>query len=149
MKNPPTDSGIHALVRMIAEKAPTTTIGELLADPSFGPRFRALAIGQLLGAAPATTPAAPTRAPLASKQIASASRASIGSIDVRTPAGREVYDTSVLAAIAAHREPASATDVRAKAGGTDLQFRAAVERLIEEKKVRRTGKARGTRYSAA
>jgi hypothetical protein len=148
MKNTPADSGIHALVRMIAEKAPTTTIGELLADPSFGPRFRALPIGQLLGAAPPAPPVAPTR-PQATKQTASGPRTSTASIDVRTPAGREVYDTSVLAAIAAHREPASATDVRAKAGGTDLQFRAAVERLIAEKKVRRTGKARGTRYSAA
>jgi hypothetical protein len=42
----------------------------------------------------------------------------------------------------------SAGDVRRQVGGTPLQARAALNRLIEAGKLNYTGRARGTRYTA-
>ena len=43
----------------------------------------------------------------------------------------------------------SGADVKAKVGGTSLQVRTAINRLIEQGKVTFEGKARGTKYSVA
>lgn len=76
-------------------------------------------------------------------------RAKASAHEVRTSSGRETYDAKVLAAIEAAKGPVSAEQVRKLAGGTPIQFRAAVERLMESKRVKRLGKARGTRYKTA
>jgi len=69
-------------------------------------------------------------------------------VNTRTAVGRREYDTRVLEFIQESEEPVSATEIRSAIGGTSLQVRKAVARLIETEKVTWQGKARGTRYSA-
>lgn len=69
-------------------------------------------------------------------------------VNTRTAAGRREYDARVLDFIRASEEPVSATEIRNHMGGTSLQVRKAVARLIESEVVTWHGKARGTRYSA-
>jgi len=149
-------SSLAALIRIIADKAPNTTLRELIAEPMLGGQVQALTIGELLGLGgapapqavpkPQTAPQAPAGRPAAA--ASTAARRPSKSAEVSTAEGRAAYTSAVLAVIASPGGPWSAPDVRAKAGGTDLQFRAAVERLLADKQVKRTGKARGTRYTA-
>lgn len=69
-------------------------------------------------------------------------------VNTRTAVGRREYDSRVLEFIQESEEPVSATEIRNAIGGTSLQVRKAVARLIETEKVTWQGKARGTRYSA-
>jgi hypothetical protein len=66
----------------------------------------------------------------------------------RTKNGRSEYDARVLAAIKAAGGPASAESLLPKTGGDAGQFRAATKRLLAGKKIKRSGKARGTKYAA-
>lgn len=68
-------------------------------------------------------------------------------VDTRTPAAREAYDASVLEALKAAGGSPTAPELSATAGGTPLQVRTALGRLIERGLVTWTGQARGTRYS--
>lgn len=70
-------------------------------------------------------------------------------VNTRTAAGRRDYDQRVLDFIQESEEPVSATEIRNHLGGTSLQVRKAVARLIEMERVTWQGKARGTRYSVA
>lgn len=70
-------------------------------------------------------------------------------VDTRTPAGREAYDQAVLEALKTVGKAAAAPDLSAHVGGTPLQIRTALARLIERGLVTWTGQARGTRYTAA
>jgi hypothetical protein len=70
-------------------------------------------------------------------------------VDTRTAEGRAAYDTAVLAALRAATGPQSASDLTAVAGGSPLQIRTALARLIEAGSVRWSGRARGTRYTPA
>lgn len=70
-------------------------------------------------------------------------------VDTRTPAGREAYDQAVLDALKAGGKDVAAPDLSKVAGGTPLQIRTALARLIERGAVSWTGQARGTRYTAA
>lgn len=69
-------------------------------------------------------------------------------VNTRTAAGRREYDQRVLEFVRESDEAVSATEVRNHIGGTSLQVRKSVARLIEDEKVTWQGKARGTRYSA-
>lgn len=164
-------AAVASLIQLIAEKAPSTTLGEVLADPIFGGRARGVTLGQLLGTASSKSAAAPAARAGKGASKAKAGKAKVGkakagkasepaaapakggrapkSADVRTEEGRTHYDAAVLGVITGGPGPWSAANVRAKTGGTDTQFRASVERLLAKKKVKRTGKARGTRYTAA
>lgn len=73
---------------------------------------------------------------------------SIKSVDTRSASGRDAYQRQVLEAIRAGKDYVSAVEIRAKTGGTPQQFRAAVNRLIEDGDVEFRGKARATRYIA-
>jgi hypothetical protein len=68
-------------------------------------------------------------------------------VNTRTAAGRREYDARVLEFIQDSEEAVSATEIRNHVGGTSLQVRKAVARLIETERVTWQGKARGTRYS--
>ena len=70
-----------------------------------------------------------------------------GDVNTRTAAGRRDYDTRVLEFIRNADEAVSATEIRNHIGGTSLQVRKSVARLIEAEQVTWQGKARGTRYS--
>lgn len=76
-----------------------------------------------------------------------AAEAGVG-VNTRTAAGRREYDARVLDYVTGADEAVSATEIRNNVGGTSLQVRKAVARLIEAEKVTWHGKARGTRYSA-
>lgn len=69
-------------------------------------------------------------------------------VDTRTPAGREAYDQSVLDALKAAGKDVAAPDLSKVVGGTPLQIRTSLARLIEHGAVKWTGQARGTRYTA-
>lgn len=68
-------------------------------------------------------------------------------VNTRTPAGREAYDQAVLAAVQAARGPIGAGPLRKKVGGTALQVRTALNRLIEAGRINYEGRARATRYT--
>jgi hypothetical protein len=68
-------------------------------------------------------------------------------VNTRTAAGRREYDNRVLEFVRNSDEAVSATEIRNHVGGTSLQVRKAVARLIETEQVTWQGKARGTRYS--
>ncbi len=132
------------LLHYIRSQGPDTTIGALLADPVAGPLVRDVTLGELgAGSMPARGPAASDR-----RSSPSRSGGARGKASTRTAGGREVYDTKVLAAIASAGGPVAAEAVIAKVGGTGLQFRTATKRLLASRKIKRTGKARATRYAA-
>ncbi len=70
-------------------------------------------------------------------------------VDTRTAEGRAAYDEAVLAALKGMTKPASASDLTSVAGGSPLQIRTALARLIETGGVHWSGRARGTRYTPA
>ena len=64
-----------------------------------------------------------------------------------TTAGRAAFAGAILDALGGG--PVSGAQVKAKVGGTSLQVRTAMNRLIESDKVTFEGRARGTKYSLA
>ncbi len=71
-----------------------------------------------------------------------------GKVNTRTQAGREAYDKAILEALnELGGGPVSGAKVKARVGGTPLQARTALNRLIETGAVTFEGKARGTKYS--
>jgi hypothetical protein len=76
-------------------------------------------------------------------------KAAAAEVDTRTAEGRAAYDTAVLSALKGLAKPASASNLTAVAGGSPLQIRTALARLIEGGAVRWSGRARGTRYTPA
>lgn len=71
------------------------------------------------------------------------------SVNTRTPEGRKAYDLAVLAVVADADRPIKAPEITSRVGGTALQVRKSLARLIETGQVTWEGKARGMRYSAA
>jgi hypothetical protein len=72
-----------------------------------------------------------------------------GEVNTRTPGGREAFDKSVFDALKAIGGYAGAGEIQKRVGGTNMQVRSAVNRLIEAGQVNWTGQARGTRYRVA
>lgn len=68
-------------------------------------------------------------------------------VNTRTPEGRRAYDLAVLAVVAESERPIKAPEITSRVGGTALQVRKSLARLIELSKVTWEGKARGMRYS--
>ena len=68
-------------------------------------------------------------------------------VNTRTPEGRSAYDNAVLEVVAQAERPIKAPEITAAVGGTALQVRKALARLIESEKITWEGKARGMRYS--
>ena len=133
------------LLHYIRSQGANTTIASLLADPIAGPFVRDLTLGELQGGR-ATAGVSPPRH-RQSIQPSSGGRPK-AKASTRTADGRDDYDAGVLAAIKSAGGPVAAEDVIKKVGGTGLQFRTATKRLIASRKIKRTGKARGTRYVA-
>ncbi|MDC0721581.1 hypothetical protein [Nannocystis bainbridge] len=138
------------------------TIGELLgqgggAAAPAAPRGRGAGKPVKVPQALAKAPAAPVgrkggRGAAAPAKEAPAPAAKRGSnksvVDTRTPAGRDAYDQGMLNALKTAPGPQAAPDLSAVVGGTPLQVRTALARLIERGLVSWTGQARGTRYTA-
>ena len=68
-------------------------------------------------------------------------------VDTRAAAGRGKFDEAILAAVKSAKGAIKAAELRKKVGGTSLQVRAALHRLIASKKIKSQGKARGTSYT--
>jgi len=97
-------------------------------------------------ASPARKAAAPTSR--SSTSNGTSAKASGGkSVNTRTPEGRAKYDSAVYDAVQSAGKPVGSSALRKSVGGTPLQLRTALNRLIEEGKVTYEGKARATRYS--
>lgn len=70
-------------------------------------------------------------------------------VNTRTPEGRTAYDEALFKALEAAGAPTGAGALIGKVGGTSLQARAGLARLIEAGRITWSGKARGTKYSLA
>lgn len=152
---------------------PQMSLAELgkLASGDLGSLLKGITIGEILGqqqpqAARAKTAPAKAARPAAAAPVKSAGRkpgrkGDVGkaekgeggskrgkSVDTRTPAGREAFDTAMLNALKAAGGNQAAPDLSELVGGTPLQVRTALARLIERGAVTWTGQARGTRYTA-
>jgi hypothetical protein len=132
------------------------TIGEVLGQgaPSGGaPRAtpsRGRAAAAPAKAAPARKPGRAAAAPAKEAAPAPAKRGggAKATVDTRTPAGRDAYDQAMLNVLKGAGGPQAAPDLSAVVGGTPLQVRTSLARLIERGLVSWTGQARGTRYTA-
>ena len=101
------------------------------------------------GGAKASTPRAAAKKPAAAKASGggSSTKSAGKGVNTRTPEGRAQYDAAVYEAVSSAGKPIGSSKLRKAAGGTPLQMRTALNRLIEEGKVTYEGKARATRYS--
>ncbi len=140
---------------------PQMTLSELgkLTAGELGPLLKGLTIGDLITAAggaplsksaPKAAKASKPRGRKAQAPKAKAAKAKAtksADVETRTATGRARYDESVLAAIKGFGKPMSAEELRASVGGTPLQARASLARLINAGTITWEGKARGTRYS--
>lgn len=70
-------------------------------------------------------------------------------VNTRTPEGRRAYDAAVLAVVEQSERPIKAPEITSLVGGTALQVRKSLARLIEEGKITWEGKARGMKYSVS
>lgn len=104
-----------------------------------GSKNTAKPVAAVVGAKPA----------VAAKPEKPASKVSAGEVDTRTAEGRAAYDAAVLVALRASTGPQSASDLTRVAGGSPLQIRTSLARLIETGGVHWSGRARGTRYTPA
>jgi hypothetical protein len=68
-------------------------------------------------------------------------------VNTRTPEGRRAYDDAVYDIVRSAASPIKAPEITARVGGTALQVRKSLARLIEAGQVTWEGKARGMRYS--
>jgi len=105
--------------------------------------------GRKAASAPATGAAAGAPAARKPKAEGRARKEPGAEVDTRTAEGRAAYDGAVLTALKGMTKPASASDLTSVAGGSPLQIRTALARLIETGGVRWSGRARGTRYTPA
>jgi hypothetical protein len=139
------------LVHFVRSRGTATTIGELLADPIVGNLVPSLTVAELGGSGSAAPNGFKRRGrPPGSTNKKKAGRKAGGrAASTRTPEGRTDYDQKVLGLIGGSKGAVSAEEARKKIGGTPMQFRAAAERLLASKKIKREGKARGTKYRAA
>jgi hypothetical protein len=140
------------------------TIGELnqLARGELGAELRSITLAELMGSGPVSGVSGAARQRGASgqseirgsrpKPVKSSSSLNTplrNEVVTRTAVGREAFDKQILEAIKAIGGPASATQIQRRVGGTNMQVRSGVNRLIEAGHVTWTGKARGTRYYPA
>ncbi|MDC0716678.1 hypothetical protein [Nannocystis bainbridge] len=128
---------------------PQLTLAELqqLARGELGSLLRSITISDLQGRHGSQTPvreapggkAAPAKShPTNTVEVAD--------VNTRTHAGREAFDKRLLEVVTAIGGPVSASQVQERIGGSNMQVRAGLNRLIEAGELTWSGKARGTRY---
>lgn len=101
------------------------------------------------GASKAPRAARPAKAREAAPSPKPASPKASDNVDTRSASGRRAYEQAVLSVVRDADEPISAPAIRTSVGGTPLQVRTALNRLIEKGALNYQGRARATRYSAA
>lgn len=142
MKNAMSELSVKVVDALRGDDA--VTVGQLRAvvGTELGASMGSMTMAEFLGAKPAKGKAKGSSKP--------AKAAKVGSVNTRTPEGRANYDAAVLAAVSkGGDEGVAASDVIKACGGTPLQARTALTRLINEEKLTWTGKARATRYMPA
>ncbi|MFV8750336.1 hypothetical protein ACNOYE_07280 [Nannocystaceae bacterium ST9] len=70
-------------------------------------------------------------------------------VNTRTPEGRKAYDNAVYQVVKEAETPIKAPEITTRVGGTALQVRKSLARLIETGAVTWEGKARGMRYTVS
>jgi hypothetical protein len=129
----------------------TITVGDLVAGGEAAPARKGQAGGGRRGRQAGAAAAAGKRAGKPGRKpraAAATATAAASEVDTRTAEGRAAYDESVLTALKGATGPQSASELTAKIGGSPLQIRTALARLIEAGSVNWSGRARGTRYTA-
>lgn len=120
--------------------SPDTTLGELEKLPADLRRIlKTVTIAEIMAGGSAEEPSPSTRGRGRSKRV----------VDTRSRTGRRAYEAAVLETLGGADGPLSAQEIRGVVGGTPLQARTALNRLIEDGKVSWEGKARATRYRVA
>lgn len=66
---------------------------------------------------------------------------------MRKPADRADFDERVLEAVKSLGGSAQSVDIERVVGGTPLQRRSALHRLVKKRKLSRSGNARSTKYT--
>lgn len=124
---------------------PEMTLAELskLSKGQFSGLLASVTVGEVINAGHEVA-----RSPVAAVSTSAGPGEIPDEVNTRTAAGRREYDARVLEFIQESEDAVSATEIRNHIGGTSLQVRKAVARLIETERVTWHGKARGTRYSA-
>lgn len=100
------------------------------------------------GKRPAAAAAAPSAGGGAKAKNSSGGGGGGKGVNTRTPNGRDAYDQAVLGAVQGSKGPIGAGLLRKRVGGTALQVRTALNRLIEAGKINYQGRARATAYTA-
>jgi hypothetical protein len=120
---------------------PQMTLAELVgAKGDIGRLAAELTVGELMGVSGGR------RGKGSGRKAGSESR--VGAVKTRSVADRAVYDASVLKLLSSAKDPLLAVRVRDAVGGTPLQARASLHRLVKARKVKRHGRARATTYAA-
>lgn len=112
----------------------SVSVGDIIEGGRGPVRASTSEIGQLDGAA---------RKPGKTKPSKGKARA----VNTRTPEGRKAYDNAVYEVVKAAETPIKAPEITVRVGGTALQVRKSLARLIETGAVTWEGKARGMRYT--
>ncbi len=139
---------VHAAGGELGKLLGSLTVGELLGQtkvkaPAPPPKTKAKV---KVKAAKPTRKAAATAAAPSSPPAASPDEPVGGEINTRTPSGRAALDSTVFEVLKSMPGWVGAGELQKRIGGTNMQIRNAVNRLIDQGKVTWTGKARGTRY---
>ncbi len=143
------ESVSHRIIADAIQQVPaTTTVGELtkaMAEAGFRNQLKQMTIAEFAaacsgGTAPAGRASRATRASAPRKRRA-------GKVNTRTESGRAAIDQAIAEFLKAHKGPARSEHIAAKVSASTLQIREALKRLIDGKKVRKTGERRGTAYS--
>lgn len=144
----------------LLRQTPDLTLGDIhkLSKGSLSRIFDAISVEELVAGAPEARKGKVGRPrgrrpavqqPLVSDSAPAPVAAAPGVVSTRTPAGRAGYDRAILSALTDIGAPVGVAKLMARAGGSNLQARAALNRLINTGRVAWSGKARGTRYSLA
>jgi hypothetical protein len=126
--------------------APAAKRGRKAAAPA-APSARGPGRGKAPKAAKAPKAEAAAEAAPAEGKGAKGRRGKAKAVNTRTAEGRSAYDESLFQAVKDAGGPAGAGALIGVAGGTSLQARAGLARLIEAGRITWSGKARGTKYS--
>jgi hypothetical protein len=142
------EAGTKAAVIKALRDEPTATFREMgklsQKDPFLAAVFKRISVADVIGVQSSRRSTDDsTRVALEDPRDARGS-----AVDTRTSEGRDAYDKLLLQTVKNATGPIGAGAIIAAAGGTPLQARTSLARLIEQEKITWTGKARGTKYEA-
>jgi hypothetical protein len=140
-------------INLVCEN-PQLTLAELtkLGKGKFANLLGSVSVGDIMeGGRPVRGTSESTNADTSARKPGRAkpSKGKARAVNTRTPEGRKAYDSAVLQVVKEAASPIKAPEITSRVGGTALQVRKALARLIETGAVTWEGKARGMRYTAS